>query len=232
MPIITSSQMTRQDTNGNMSQQPNNSNNNNNVQNQKPTTPNNQSIQSKQKSKSADQSRKYAEDWLPVENIQNGTIILENKWKVTGVKITPKNIFILDPESQINTLVALRNLYNTLDYEFWIIVADRPVDITLYVSQLQLLLNNTPNPKIRKLITEDLNKAQLFIDNDVVDTEYFLLFQEKKDELMQKKLRDLISGFTSTGLIAMQTTNEDLRVLLDNFLNNGKSTTFNTVLPL
>ena len=178
-----------------------------------------------------EQARKYAENWITVENIQNGTIILENKWKVTGVKISPKNIFILDQESQASILISLRNLYNSLDYPFWIVVADRPVDITLYQSQLQLLYSNTPNPKIRKLITEDLNKAQLFIDNDVVDTEYFLLFQENKDEIMQKKLRDLISAFTSTGLVAMQTTNEDLRVLLDNFLNNGRSTTFSTVLP-
>lgn len=190
-----------------------------------------QTTTSKPVNKVDEQARKYAENWITVNNIENGTIVLDNKWKVTGVKITPKNIFILDPDSQASILVALRNLYNTLDYEFWIVVADRPTDITLYISQLQLLYNNTPNPKVRKLISEDLNKAQLFIENDVVDTEYYLLFQEKKDDVMQKKLRDLISGFTSTGLVAMQTTNEDLRVLLDNFLNNGRSTTFNTVLP-
>lgn len=178
-----------------------------------------------------DSARKYAEQWLPVKDIQNGAIILENNWKVTGVKISPRNIFILDQDSQASILISLRNLYNTLDYEFWIIVADRPVDITLYLSQLQLLYNNTPNPKVRKLITEDIDKAQLFRENNVVDTEYFLLFQEKRDDLLQKKVRELISGFTSSGLTAMQTTNEDLRVLLDNFLNDGRSTTFGTVLP-
>lgn len=181
--------------------------------------------------KTVDQSKKYAEDWLPVDNIQNGCIILSNKWKVTGVKITPRNIFILDQESQANTLIALKNLYNMLDYEFWIIAADRPVDITLYLSQLQLLYNNTPNPKVRKLITEDIDKANMFISNNVVDTEYYLLFQEKRDEIMQKRVRELISGFTGCGLIAMQTTNDDLRVLLDNFFNNSQSTTFGTVMP-
>jgi len=181
--------------------------------------------------KAIDQSKKYAEDWLTVENIQNGCMILKNNWKVTGVKITPRNIFILDQESQANTLIALRNLYNMLDYEFWIIAADRPVDITLYLSQLQLLYNNTPNPKVRKLITEDIEKANMFISNNVVDTEYYLIFQEKRDDIMQKRVRDLISGFTACGLIAMQTTNEDLRVLLDNFFNNSQSTTFGTVLP-
>ena len=33
------------------------------------------------------------------------------------------------------------NFYNTIDYEFWLVVADRPVDITVYLSQLQLLYN-------------------------------------------------------------------------------------------
>ncbi len=34
---------------------------------------------------------KYTEDWLPIKNITNGMIILENNEKVTGVKISPKN---------------------------------------------------------------------------------------------------------------------------------------------
>ena len=182
--------------------------------------------------KATEQARKFAEDWLPVEDIQNGCFLLSNKWKVTGVKITPRNIFILDQDSQANTLVSLKNLYNTLDYEFWIIAADRPVDITLYISQLQLLYNNTPNPKVRKLVNEDMEKANMFIQNDVVDTEYYLLFQENKDEIIQKRVRELIGGFASSGLMAMQTTNEDLRVLLDNFFNNGESTPFGTVMPV
>lgn len=172
----------------------------------------------------------HTESWLPVSNIQNGLILLENGWKVAGVKITPRNIFILDEESQMSTLIALKNLYNTLDYEFWVIAADKPVDISLYLSQLQLLFNNTQNPKVRKLINEDINKAEIFRANNVVDTEYYFLFQEKKDEVIQKRLRELINGFTSCGLIAMQTTNEDMRTLLDNFLNGGESTEFGTVL--
>ena len=34
---------------------------------------------------------------VPVKNIANGMIVLDNKLKVSGVKIMPKNIFILDP---------------------------------------------------------------------------------------------------------------------------------------
>ena len=38
---------------------------------------------------------KYTEDWVPIKNIKNGMIQLENYYYVTGIRIEPKNIFIL-----------------------------------------------------------------------------------------------------------------------------------------
>lgn len=176
-----------------------------------------------------DTTSKWTEDWINIQSIANGMIILPNQDKVTGVKITPRNIFILDPEAQNNVIVALKNFYNLMDFEFWLVVADRPVDITVYLSQLQLLYQNQPNPAVRKLINQDIQKGNTFMHNNVVDTEYYILFKEKNLELIQKKLRSLISGLAQAGLIARQTSNEDLRIILDNFLNGGRTTTFGTV---
>ena len=178
------------------------------------------------------QSSKWTEDWINIQSITNGMIILPDQNKVSGVKITPRNIFILDEDSQANALIALRNFYNTIDYEFWLVVADRPVDISMYLSQLQLLYQQQTNQQIRKLINQDIQKGNYFMTNNVVDTEYFILFKEKNVELLQKKIRSLIGGLAQAGLIANQTNNEDLRIILDNFLNGGQTTTFGTVMPL
>ncbi len=169
-------------------------------------------------------------EFVPIKSITNGTIILDNNLKVTGIKIMPRNIFILDYDMQNMMITNLRNVYNMIDYEFWIIAADRPVDINVYLSQLQLLYNNTQDQAKRKLIMEDINKANMFMNNNVVDTEYFLLFKEKDMEICQKRIRNLINSFASAGLTARQTTNEDLRIILDNFLNGGQTTTFGTVI--
>jgi len=177
-------------------------------------------------------SSKYTEDWVPVKAINNGAIILENKFMVTGVKIMPRNIFILDEQSQQNVLTGLKNFYNQIDFEFWLMCADRPVDITVYLSQLQLLYNQTQSPAIRKLIMEDINKGNSFMNNNVVDTEYYILFKEKNLDLIQKRIRLLINGLSGCGLVASQTTNEDLRVILDNFLNGGVTTDFGTVVTV
>ena len=174
----------------------------------------------------------YTEDWLPVRAIQNNMIITRDNSKVSGVKITPRNIFILDPDLQNNILIALRNFYNTIDYEFWLVVADRPVDISVYMSQMQLLLNETSSPAIRKLILQDIDKGETFIRNNVVDTEYYFLFKTKDVDMVQKRVRQLINGLATAGLNASMVSNSDLRLILDNFLNGGKTTEFGTVMPV
>lgn len=187
---------------------------------------------STKKNKIDSKSQKYAENWLPIKSILNGAIQLENGMNVTGVKVQPRNIFIMDYDSQKNVIYNLRNFYNTLDYEFWIIVADRPVDINVYLSQLQLLYNNVQTPVLKKLVMQDINKANLFMSKEVgvADTEYFILFQEKRPEIISKRIQSLISGLASCGLVATQTSNDDLRVLLDGFLNDGSRTEFGTVI--
>lgn len=172
----------------------------------------------------------YTEDWLPVRGIQNGFIITTNNQKVTGVKITPRNIFILDPQTQDNVLISLKNFYNMLDFEFWLVVADRPVDISVYMAQLQLLYNEATDPAIRKLILQDINKGNMFINNNVVDTEYYILFKDKNVDLLQKRVRTMINGLASCGLNAAQVNNSDLRIILENFLNGGTNTEFGTVM--
>ncbi len=172
----------------------------------------------------------FTENWVRIKSIKNGIMTLPNKDMVTGVKIEPRNIFILDQIQQDNIINALRNCYNTMNFEFWLIAADRPVDISVYTSQLELMLTDeNTDPVKRKMIMQDLDKADMFINNQVVDTEYYILFKESKMENLQDKLRLLVNGFASCSLLATPTSDDDLRVILDGFLNGGVRTDFRTV---
>jgi len=176
-------------------------------------------------------SSKYTEDWVPIKSIMNGMIQLENGYYVTGIKVSPKNIFILDQGERDNVIFNLQNFYNMIDYEFWLVIADRPVDINLYLSQLQLLYQKSTSPVVRKLLVQDINKANAFMgaEYNVVDTEYFILFKEKKLEIIQKRIHNLIAGLANATINSTQVSNADLRMILDNFLNGGMTTTFGTV---
>lgn len=180
------------------------------------------------KNKQEEIASKWSEDWVPLKNIMNGMIQLENGEYVTGVKIAPKNIFILDAGTRDNVIYQLRNFYNAINFEFWLVVADRPVDINVYLSQLQIQFNRATKAITRKLVQEDINKGNMFMsaEYNVVDTEYYILFKEKKMDVIQKRLHTLISNLANCGLNSQQTSNNDLRVILDNFFNGGSSTTF------
>ena len=182
--------------------------------------------------KNNDAAKKYAEDWLPVKGISNGAIQLENGYMVTGIKVVPKNIFILDYDSQNNLIFNLRTFYDRISYEFWLIVTDRPVDINQYVARLQLQFNEIQDLGIRKLLSEDIQKAEMFMSREVnvVDTEYYILFKEKKPDIIAKRIQELISNLASCGISSKQTTNEDMRGLLDSFFNANVETNYGAVI--
>lgn len=176
-------------------------------------------------------AKNNSEDWLQIKSINNGHIILDDGSMVTGVKIEPKNIFILDQSVQANVIMELTNFYNTIDYEFWLISAGRPVDINLYLASLQVHYNNTTSQQVRKLLIQDINKANDFMSTqaNVVDTEYFILFKEKKPEVIQKRIQGLISGLARCTLNSKQVSNDDLRMILDNFFNGAEGFRFGAV---
>lgn len=161
------------------------------------------------------------ENWIQVKEINNGMIFLDDKNMISGIKISPRNIFIMTEGEQQRVIESLKDFYNLIDYEFWLVVADRPVDINLYVSQLELQMTNEQSPARRKILADDIDKAELFSSNNVVDTEYYILIKDKDSDALTKKIRGLINNMVGTGLIATQTSNEDLRSILDNFLNGG-----------
>ena len=163
-------------------------------------------------------SSKYTEDWVPVKNIASGMIELDNKYKVTGVKIRPRNIFILDKITQDNIIA-------------WLISADRPVDISSYLAALQIQYNKIQDPRIKKIISQDIEKANEFMRDNVTDTEYYILFKDRNVDLLQKRLRTVMMGLSNCGLDSVQTSNDDLRIILDNFLNGGMNTETKGVLP-
>ena len=116
------------------------------------------------------------ESFVPVRAIMNNMIELDNGMKVAGVKVAPKNIFIMEENDQFGVIDGLKDFYNTLDFEFWLVIADRPVDISVYIAELQMMYNQAQNPIIRKIINQDLSKAEDFND-DVSDIEFYFLFK-------------------------------------------------------
>ena len=102
----------------------------------------------------------------------------------------------------------------------------------MYLAQLQLMYANAQNQQIRKLIQQDINKGESFRSTTInaVDTEYYILFRDKKTEVLQKRIHTLIGNLASSGLNSRQVSDDDLRVIIDSFFNGNAKTEFGTVM--
>ena len=79
---------------------------------------------------------------------------------------------------------------------------------------------------------QDIQKAEMFGGSSVnaVDTEYFFLFRDKKLEVVQKRIQTMIANLAGCGLNSRQASDEDLKFLLQNFLNGGAKNEYGTVM--
>ena len=90
------------------------------------------------------------ESFVPVKAIINNMIELDSGFKVAGVKVAPKNIFIMEENEQFGVIDGLKDFYNTLDFEFWLVIADKKpglihlgYEITVkIVHHLSLIINS------------------------------------------------------------------------------------------
>ena len=179
------------------------------------------------------------EDWLPLIDIKDGMIeakgnSLTGRQLVSGIRIEPRNIFISDEVVQRQAINGLTNFYNTLDFEFWLICCDRPVDINLFKSELEVMYVQEEDPRIRKMISEDLDKCDMFTGPQInaVDTEYYILIKDsvKNKDVLIKRVQNLISNLARAGLNSRQVSDEDLRVILDSFFNDSLKVEYGTVM--
>ena len=69
------------------------------------------------------------------------------------------------------------------------------------------------------------------MQENVTDTEYYILFKDRKEDILQKRIRTVLLGLSNCGLDSTQVSNTDLRIILDNFLNGGKTIENKVVLP-
>ena len=94
------------------------------------------------------------------------------------------------------------------------------------------MYNNAPTQQIRKIISQDIEKGESFRSTTVnaVDTEYYILFRDKKLEVLNKRIHTLISNLATSGLNSRQVNDDDLRVILDSFFNGNMKSEFGTVM--
>ena len=170
------------------------------------------------------QPETVASVWATVRQITSGVVVLNTGELVSGVKIIPRNIFIMQQDDTNAIIYGLSKFYDSIDFDYWLIIGDKPVDLNNYFNSVQNIYNTSSSEHIRAIARDDIVKANKYVSGDygVSDTEYFLLFKDKTIQSVQERISKIISGIRECDLDATQVSNDELRLVMDTFLSNGK----------
>ncbi len=113
---------------------------------------------------------KTTQDFLEMDQIRNGVIILKNKAMRGVLLVSSTNFALKSVEEQNSIIYQFQNFLNSLDFSCQIICQSRKLNVTGYIEKLKDLEKKQPN-KLLKLQTA---KYRDFIE-ELVETQDILI---------------------------------------------------------
>lgn len=147
-------------------------------------------------------------DWCDVYEVKDNEILLKadkgkTVYHVTGIKVSPHNIFLDDEMTVMVEIDRLRIALNKMPFRIYWGFVTSPVNIEDYKARLYDLRLNTDSLKIQSLIADDYKKAEQFEDENY-ELEFMMFVRDKDEKLLEQKLQILNREISGAGLKAVQ----------------------------
>ncbi|MCX6760160.1 MAG: hypothetical protein NTW46_02345 [Candidatus Nealsonbacteria bacterium] len=132
-----------------------------------------------------------AQDFLEIENIKDGVVILKNKTLRSVLSVSSLNFALKSEEEQNSILYQFQNFLNSLDFSCQILVQSRKLNMIGYLDKLEEIGKTEENALLKKQITE----YRKFLDSII-----------QKTSIMQKSFYVIVpfSILETRGISAMQ----------------------------
>lgn len=161
-------------------------------------------------------------DFLPFQDVWNNCLYLDNNRIVGGIKVGSINLYLLFDQEQELKVLELKKVLNSIDYPFKILSIDKPVILDDNINILNTKIKQETNKNKIKILEEDLDYVNSLVNQkQVVNREFYLILEESQDneQLLKRKINDLVVDFSSIGLTSSIITSEEWRDLIYIILN-------------
>lgn len=143
-------------------------------------------------------------DWCDLYEVKDNEILLKGyKGKsichLTGVKVSPHNIFLDDEMTVMVKIDQLRIALNKMPFRIYWTFVTSPVNIEDYKARLYDLRLNTDSLRIQSLIADDYRKAEEF-ESFSNELEFMLFVRDKDERILETKLQTLYREINGAGL--------------------------------
>ena len=145
-------------------------------------------------------------DWCDPCEVKDNEILLKGYkgrgiCHLTGIKVSPHNIFLDDEMTVMVKIDQLRIALNKMPFRIYWAFVTSPVNIEDYKARLYDLRLNTDSLRIQSLIADDYRKAEEF-ESFSNELEFMLFVRDKDERILETKLQTLYREINGAGLRA------------------------------
>ncbi len=181
------------------------------------------------------------ESLVPVKNISDGIIQLNNGKYVTVLEVLPLNFYLKSELEQKNIISGFAAWLKIAPSRLQIVAQTRPADIDAFCERLEDYYNSEPNENCRKMIFEDAQLVNYIAENQAVTRRFYIVLPYEGGSAEMSVICDEMSDTVNTarqyleacGLETVTHTNEDIFLyeLLSGFLRPSLKGIKPTVMP-
>lgn len=117
-----------------------------------------------------------SQQFVPIQEIQDGTIILKDGSFRAILMASSVNLGLKSAEEQEAVIMQFENFLNTLDFPTQIVVQSRKRNIKPYISKLEEQLKNQTEPLLKIQTREYIEFIKSFMEiNDIMTKHFFVV---------------------------------------------------------
>lgn len=158
------------------------------------------------------------ESLVPVKNISNGIIQLNNGKYVTVLEVLPLNFYLKSELEQKNIISGFAAWLKIAPSRLQIVAQTRPADIDAFCERLEGYYNSEPNENCRRMIFEDAQLVNYIAENQAVTRRFYIVLPYEGGSAEMSVIYDEMSDTVNTarqyleacGLETVTHTNEDI----------------------
>ena len=121
-------------------------------------------------------SSKESQNFVPIKEIRNGTVILDNGTFNSILLVTSMNFALKSYDEQMAVMAQFQNLLNSLEFPVQIAIQSRRLDIRPYMASLEEKRREEQNDLIKMQITEYGQFIQNFTESvNIMEKKFFIV---------------------------------------------------------
>lgn len=121
-----------------------------------------------------------SQDFVPIKEIKDGIIVLDDGTLVSISLVTSVNISLKSAEEQASTIEAFQAFLNILEFPVQISIQSRKIDIEPYIEVLESRLKEQDNEIIKLQTIEYISFIKNFTDSiNIMDKQFFMVVSYK-----------------------------------------------------